>query len=550
MRSLAMVEHIETDTHTTDAPRWMGGVAGLAAGAVALGFGQLIEGATDVPGLVLSVGEWIIDITPGWAAELSIENLGTAGKGSLVEGITIVALLVAALLGRLALERGTRLGVIGFVAFGLLGGFTTARNPQSPALGSWFWSLFAAALGVATLVFLLRLARAAILSPRPDPESPVNPHHSRRAFLGWSAGAGAVAATGVGLGRAVAGRSAAEVARDSVVLPSAGSAPPTTATTLQPATDPATDRVATVTTGSFDEVEGLSTWVTPSDDNQFYLIDTALHKPQVDPAGWRLSLTGMVDNPYELTYDEILGMDLIDQTITLSCVSNEVGGTLVGNAVWTGVPLADLLNRAGVQDGATQVVARSVDDFTAGFPTEVVYDGRSSLLVVGMNGEPLPIRHGFPARLVVAGLYGYVSATKWLEELRLTRWEDFNGYWIDRGWAKEGAMKTTSRVDVPRHRSRIAQGPTPVAGVAWAPTRGIGAVEVSIDDEPWVSCDLAAPGNDETWVQWKLEWEATPGAHSVRVRATDGDGALQPVGPRAVAPDGAEGWHQIIVEVV
>ena len=298
------------------------------------------------------------------------------------------------------------------------------------------------------------------------------------------------------------------------------------------------------------DVPGLSSWITPSTDDQFYRIDSALSFPQIDPATWRLSFTGMVDDPYELTYDEILDMDLVERTITLACVSNPIGGDYVGNAVWTGVPLADLLDRAGVQDGATQIVGRSVDDFTAGFPTETAYDGRNAMLVVGQNGEPLQVRHGFPARLVVAGLYGYVSATKWIEEINLTTWEAFNGYWIDLGWSKDGPMKTASRIDVPQHRSRITAGTTPIAGVAWSPVRGIQAVEISIDEGPWQICDLAVPGTDESWVQWKADWNASPGVHRIDVRAIDKYGEIQPVGPKDVAPDGAEGYHAILVEVV
>ncbi len=549
-----MVDETDIETRPADtAPTWAGALAGAGAAAVALGFGQFIEGATDIPGLVLAVGEWVIDITPGWIAEWSIEDLGTAGKGSLLEGITLVTFLVAAALGVVAQRRGTRWGVIGFAAFGLFGGFATARNPFSPAVASWIWSLVAAGLGIATLVFLLGKARTAFGPPIESADhtfpSPVNPPHSRRAFLGWTTGAGAAALTGVGLGRAVSGRSAAEIAREGITLPSTSTSSAATASSTTTTEAAAGAGIVSVTDQPFD-VPGLTSWVTPSDGGQFYLIDTALTKPQVDPADWKLSFTGMVDNPFELTYDEILAMDLVEETVTLSCVSNDVGGRLVGNAVWTGVPLVDLLERAGVQEGATQVVGRSVDDFTAGFPTELLYDGRTSLLVVGMNGEPLPIRHGFPARLVVAGLYGYVSATKWLEEVHLTTWEDFNGYWINLGWAKEGPMKTMSRIDVPAHRSRIDAGITPVAGVAWAPIRGIEAVEVSIDDGDWIGCDLAIPGTDESWIQWKLAWDAPPGIHTLQVRATDGDGELQPIGPRAVAPDGAEGWHEILVEVI
>lgn len=543
-----MVDHVNDQQTSQTAPWWMGVLAGFAAAGVALGFGQLIEGISDtIPGLVLAVGELVIDYTPGWAAEESIESLGSAGKGNLLRGVTIVSFLLAGMLGEQALKRGERFGVAGFAAFGLLGGWAVARNPQSPFFASWFWSLVAAGLGIATLRFLLKIARNTVESPAEASDelqlaSPLNPPHSRRAFMGWSAGAGAVALTGVGVGRAAEGTGAGDLARAEVVLPEAA------AETL-PSTTLAERATGAVQTEPFD-VPGLSSWVTPSTNNQFYRIDTALSFPQVDPETWSLKFTGMVDNPYELTYDEILNMDLVERTITLSCVSNPVGGELVGNAVWTGIPLVDLLERAGVQDGATQLVGRSVDDFTAGFPTETLYDGRNALLVVGQNGEPLQVRHGFPARLVIAGLYGYVSATKWIEEINLTTWEAFNGYWINLGWSKEGPMKTTSRIDVPAHRSRIDAGMTPVAGVAWSPVRGIEAVEISIDEGEWEVCDLAVPGTDESWVQWKTDWDAPPGIHRIDVRAIDKNGDVQPIGPKDVAPDGAEGYHAILVEVV
>lgn len=539
------------------APAWAGALAGMAAAAVSLGFSQFIDGATDVPGLVLGVGELVIDYTPGWAAEESIENLGSAGKGNLLRGITLVALAIAAALGVISLQRRRLIGTAGFVAFGVVGGWATARNPQSPAVASWLWAAIATGLGIVTLRVLIGRARhlspthgSAVVSDRstqpPVLASPLDPPTGRRAFLGLTAGAGAVAATGVGLGRAVAGPSRAELARAAITLPTSTTLTETSTTVTDPARLTAS---GAVTSTPFDDIDGLSSWVTPSTGDSFYRIDTALRIPQVDPADWRLSITGMVDRPLELTYDDILGMDLVDHTITLSCVSNPIGGDLVGNAVWTGVPLAELLERAGVQDGATQIVGRSVDDFTAGFPRELVGDGRNALLAVGMNGEPLPVRHGFPARLVIAGLYGYVSATKWLEEINLTTWESFNGYWINLGWAKEGPMKTMSRIDVPAHRARIEAGSTPIAGVAWAPVRGIRSVEVAIDEGAWQACDLAVPGTDESWVQWRTQWDATPGVHRIDVRAIDGDGAPQPVGPKDVAPDGAEGYHAVLVEV-
>ena len=301
-----------------------------------------------------------------------------------------------------------------------------------------------------------------------------------------------------------------------------------------------------------DEVPGISPFITPiSPKDEFYRIDTALTVPQVDPDNWRLRITGLVDNPYELTYHDIRAMRLSDYVITLSCVSNRVGGNLVDNAVWTGVPLNVLLQRAGVQRGAQQIVGRSVDDFTAGFPTTAAYDGRNAILAIGMNNEPLPTRHGFPARIVVAGLYGYVSAVKWLEEIHLTTWDQFDGYWVPRGWSKRGPIKTQSRIDLPGRNADLKIGQmTSVAGIAWAPTRGIRRVEVKIGGEDWAPCRLGEAVGDESWVQWHREWTpATTGRHDIQVRATDGTGTTQGSYRIPSKPNGAEGHHTITVNV-
>ena len=303
-----------------------------------------------------------------------------------------------------------------------------------------------------------------------------------------------------------------------------------------------------MTTEAITDIDGISSYITPNDS--FYRIDTAASAPHVDPKNWSLEIKGMVDNPYTITWDELLAMPMEEHEITLSCVSNPVGGPLVGNAKWLGVPITTLLERAGVQPGADQFVGKSIDDWTAGFPTDRLHDGRSALLAIGMNSEPLPIEHGFPARLIVAGIYGYVSAVKWVTEIELTRWDDFDGYWIDKGWSKLGPMKTMSRIDVPRQASSVEAGATVLAGVAWSPPRGIHAVEVSVDDGPWWPCDLAVPGNDENWVQWRTTWNATEGRHKIKVRAVDGEEQIQPIGPKSVAPDGAEGWHQVTVSVI
>ena len=565
-------------------PDTMGALAGTAGAALGLGFGELTEGAFEsIPSLVVAVSELLSDYTPGDVVRFSIANFGTSQKSLLTAGIIIATLALGGVLGRFAARGRPQVTLAGFALFGLLGGWAVARNPISPAVGSWVVALAAAVLAAGSTLLLVHLASKRTV-PAPgsepagtaDPAEPVDPvmpeglaapadaGTTRRAFFVYAAGAGAAALAMVGLGRALRGQSAAEQFLEANALrPSETTVPP------GPTTEPQTVSPATTTSTSLvpepagpsvqtqlaaldtldDEVAGISSYVTPNDS--FYRIDTAFGRvPQVDPGDWRLRFTGMVDNPYEITFDEIQAMDLSDYVITLSCVSNEVGGNLVGNAVWTGVPLSVLLDRAGVQAGADQVVGRSVDDWTAGFPTGVVYDGRNAILAIGMNDEFLPTSHGFPARLVVAGLYGYVSAVKWIEEINLTTWDGFDGYWVPRGWSKEGPMKTQSRIDVPAGgRGLVAGQPTPIAGIAWAPTRGIERVEVNIDDEGWLPGQLSEAVGDESWVQWHREWTPSAGRHQIQVRATDGDGTTQRSEEVSPAPNGAEGWHTVTVNV-
>jgi DMSO/TMAO reductase YedYZ molybdopterin-dependent catalytic subunit len=295
-------------------------------------------------------------------------------------------------------------------------------------------------------------------------------------------------------------------------------------------------------------VEGLSPYVTPNED--FFRIDTAIAVPRVDAASWRLRIHGLVERELEFDLDTLLARDLVEVDATIACVSNEVGGRLIGNARWLGVPLVELLDEAVPTSGAEQVLGRSVDGWTGGFPLELVGDGRDAILALGMNGEPLPVRHGFPARLIVPGLYGYVSATKWIESIELTAWEGVDGYWIPRGWSKQGPVKTSARIDVPAEAASVAAGPVLLAGMAWAPPIGLTRVELRVDDAAsWVEAELAPSASGAMWRPWRHTVELEAGAHRLMVRAVDADGQVQLEGPRAPAPNGAEGWHTISIDV-
>jgi DMSO/TMAO reductase YedYZ molybdopterin-dependent catalytic subunit len=311
------------------------------------------------------------------------------------------------------------------------------------------------------------------------------------------------------------------------------------------------DSFASDTVTADTEFDGLdngeTTYITPNDD--FYRIDTALSFPTVDLSEWRLRIGGMVDNEIELSYDDISALTQIERTITICCVSNEIGGPYIGNATWQGVRLSDLLDMVGVREGAEQFFSRSIDGWTCGFPIDLARDGRDAMLAIGMNGEPLPLMHGFPARLIVPGIYGYVSATKWISEIEINRWSDAEGYWVPRGWAREAPIKTQSRIDVPRRGEKIDAGATKIAGVAWAQHTGVAKVEVRVDDGDWIEATLSADLTDDAWRLWSVDWTATSGRHNIRVRATDKSGYTQTEEVASVAPDGATGWHTRTVDV-
>jgi DMSO/TMAO reductase YedYZ molybdopterin-dependent catalytic subunit len=295
-------------------------------------------------------------------------------------------------------------------------------------------------------------------------------------------------------------------------------------------------------------VPGITAMVTPPEI--FYRIDTALTVPQVSPQDWHLRVHGMVQDELDLSFDDLLALPMIERMTTLTCVSNEVGGDLVGNQVWLGHPLRELLARARPLAGADMVLSTSADGWTAGTPLEALTDpGRDALLAVAMGGAPLPVEHGFPVRMVVPGLYGYVSATKWVVDLEVTRFDQAEGYWTPRGWSARGPVKTQSRIDVPRQGRTVPAGRVVVAGVAWAQHRGVERVEVRVDDGPWAAATLAGGGTVDTWRQWTYAWDADPGDHTLQVRATDGRGQVQTSEQAPPAPDGASGWHTVQVTV-
>jgi DMSO/TMAO reductase YedYZ molybdopterin-dependent catalytic subunit len=303
----------------------------------------------------------------------------------------------------------------------------------------------------------------------------------------------------------------------------------------------------TVPAGADLKVPGLTPFIVPN--GQFYRIDTAFVVPRVDADSWRLRVTGMVDHEVEIDWNALQAKELTEALVTLTCVSNEVGGTLVGNATWTGWPVRELLAMAGPRAGADMVLQTSADGWTCGTPLGALTDDRNALLAIRMNGQPLPFEHGFPVRMVVPGLYGYVSACKWVTELKLTTFAADEGYWTPRGWSAKGPIKTESRIDVPQPFTTVPAGKVAVAGVAWAQHRGISKVEVQVDEGPWQQARLAADASIDSWRQWVLEWDAPRGSHTIRVRATDGTGQVQPETPAPPPPDGASGWHTVSVQV-
>ncbi|MFI6344781.1 molybdopterin-dependent oxidoreductase [Streptomyces sp. NPDC050560] len=556
----------------------LGALSGLLAGFAALTVAELAAAAVRPESSpVVAVGGAAIDRTPVAVKDWAIRHFGSDDKLVLQLGIVAVLAAVALVLGVLT-RRFRRTGAAGVLLFGVIGAFAATGRPDSTGPADAVPSVVGAVAGALLLYALagrLRMPRGVGGSAADDPAAepgsgrapgasasghpPTGPRTTepteptvpaepavpvshaaafdRRGFVLTAVAAAAASAGAGAAGRALngAGGRDAAASRARVTLPRPASPAPA------------------VPAGAGLRVPGASAFTTANSD--FYRVDTALVVPKVDATDWRLRIHGSgVRHPATHSFDDLLRRRLIERDITLTCVSNEVGGPYVGNARWIGVPLADLLAECGVRPPskggpADQLVARSVDGMTIGTPVEEVMDGRDALLALGMNGEPLPLEHGFPVRMVVPGLYGYVSACKWIEDIELTTFDSYDPYWVKRSWARRAPIKTQSRIDTPKPFARPRAGTVMVAGVAWAQHRGIDKVEVRVDDGPWREAGLAAEDSRDTWRQWSIPWRAAKGGHTLTVRATDRTGRLQTEQRARTVPDGASGWHSVVVTV-
>lgn len=532
--------------------RWvLPAAAGLGSVILGLGLAELTAAfVAPQASPVLVVGSQLIDWAPAWAKHTAIALFGTGDKAALLTGVAVVLAVVAGAAG--ALERWKP--PIGRVIIGAAGAFgvgaAIARSGSSP--GDIIPAAVATIVAMLALGYLLRKleehprsrpvnpATLRAASARPPSSSTAEAataqreaaaRVSRRRFLGLSGGAVVVGALAMAGGYALeAGARAATAARNALKLP--------TPSVKAPA----------VPAGAELDIPGLAKVV--SSNAEFYRIDTALQVPQLDPAQWELKITGMVEKPLTMSFAELLALPLEESYTTLMCVSNEVGGNLIGNAKWLGYPIRHLLDRARPTAGADMVLSHSSDGFTASTPLSVLQENdRNAILAVGMNGDPLPPEHGYPVRMVVPGLYGYVSATKWVVELEVTRFADHSAYWTERGWSSHGPVKLESRIDVPRAGASVKAGTVVVAGVAWHQHTGIQKVEVRVDGGAWNEAELATAISADTWVQWRWEWDAPSGQHQVEVRATDLAGSVQTSDVADTVPNGATGHHVIPVNV-
>lgn len=483
----------------------------MLAGAAGIGTSQGFVWAADGgESPLVAVGSAVRDWTPGPLAHELIELVGSWDKKLLILGTAVVLLGLCALVGVLS-RRHAMLSDLLFLGLSAIGvGALLRLDHWTPV------AMFSVAVGLITWIVVLRLLNAPFIGSGEG-------HDQRRAFLVRSGvvALGSVAAVGSGY---LLGGGRRKVERDRRLL-------------RLPVTE------GKVPAGAHPPVAGLARFRTPN--SRFYRIDTLLSSPTISPHDWTLRIHGMVERELVIGYKDLLGRQITEDWVTLCCVSNEVGGNLIGNAWWSGVPIRHLLGEAGVKEGADAVLQTSHDGWNCATPLEALTDERNALLAIAMNGQPLPVRHGFPVRMVVPGLYGFVSATKWVVDLEVTRFDRVEAYWTQRGWSEKGPVKTQSRIDVPRAGSTNPAGRLAIGGVAWAQHTGIEAVEFSIDGGSWQEAALGTVPNVDTWVQWSGAVEVEPGEHTLAVRATDRSGYTQTSVRTDVIPDGATGWHTV-----
>ncbi|WP_353951384.1 molybdopterin-dependent oxidoreductase [Knoellia sp. S7-12] len=528
---------MDASAHTRPA-RWPYAVSGLLAAASGAAAGHLVAAfVAPESSPVLAVGSQVIDATPTPVKEWAVATMGTADKPILIGSVGVVTLIFAAVAGLVSRRHPT----VGRLMIVVLAALAAAAAVLRPTAGQTdvIPGLVTGLVGVGVLGLLLRLIpRAGGVGDVADAsavESPTD-HNARATGETTSTGRRSflLAAGGATVGAATVGAFGQRLTTNAIA--------PSTVALPTPATP-----LGALPQGIEGKVKGLTAFRTSNRD--FYRIDTALVIPRVNPDDWELTIDGDVDKPFTLTYDEITKMDLIEKDITMCCVSNEVGGSYIGAARWLGVPVRELLERAGVRSGVDQILSTSVDGMTISTPLQALTDDRDALVAIGMNGEALPRRHGYPVRLVTPGLYGFVGSTKWLSSLTATTYAAKKAYWTERDWATDGRVLTQSRIDTPRGLAQLKAGKVVIGGVAWAQGRGIEKVEIRIDKGPWMPATLGPDANIDYWRQWFLEWDAPAGQHDITVRATDLTGAVQVEKRASPFPRGATGWQSIPVNV-
>jgi DMSO/TMAO reductase YedYZ molybdopterin-dependent catalytic subunit len=507
----------------------LSGLIGIVTALVTLATATVIALVFGLANPFVSVGNFVIDLVPLGFKEFVISLVGTSDKVVLIATLAVLVFIAAVLVGVLQVRRAPW-GLV-LLLFSCLVTVTAAVTRANATFLDVLPTLVGAFVGVLVLSALVaRLDgwRNVTTESAINPGAPVI---ARRRFLQYAIATGTVSLV-VGAGaQLIGGASSAVIAvRHRLKLPTA-------TTTAAPI--PADGEL---------KVAGISPYIVPNAD--FYRIDTALEVPSVDPDSWKLKITGMVENEIELTYAQLIKLPLEEHIVTLTCVSQEVGGNLVGNALWLGYPIRHLLERARPTGGADMVLSTSVDGFTAGTPLPALQDEtRAAILAIGMNGQPLPLEHGFPVRMVVPGLYGYVSATKWVVELKVTTYDQDRAYWTDEGWSAKGPVKLSSRIDTPQDGRRLHSGTVAIAGVAWQQHTGIAKVEVQIDGGAWRAARLARVVTVDSWLQWSYAWDAGPGNHRIAVRATNANGVVQTAKEVGPVPNGSSGLHTISVSV-